>query len=287
MKQTRGILRNTTNVMTNHHNHCQPEFDESSGSKVSTKSSTSVSFESITIREYAVTIGDNPSCSSGAPISIDWSYNEKATVPIEDYEKYKPPRREKSELKMPSEIRNNILQEWDYSLSRILMASTEAQNVRNQRSKSAQTFTQRQIVRNGIKGFCNMPKVLYRKASRRSGKKTVDADTDCHAASACKSTRRSGSWLSQRRKVEIPTDFPIQASESADDVLEDESMGDSGSSEDDLSYGSLEENDDLSATHHRHNISFDLKQADLSCGNRLQENDALSVTHHRHISFEL
>ena len=190
---------------------------------------------------------------------------------------------------MPSEIRNNILQEWDYSLSRILMASVEAQNVRNQRSKSAQTFTQRQIVRNGIKGFCNMPKVLYKKAARRSGIKSVDADTDCHAASDKMSTRRGGrSWLSpQRRKVEIPTDFPIQASDSADDVLEDASMGESVSSEDDLSYGSLEENDDLSATHHRHNISFDLKQADLSCGNRLQENDALSVTHHRHISFEL
>ena len=188
---------------------------------------------------------------------------------------------------MPSEIRNNILQEWDYSLSRILMASVEAQNVRNQRSKSAQTFTQRQIVRNSLQGFCNMPKVLYRKAARRSGRKSVDAGADCHAVSAKMSTRRAGrSWiLPHRWKAEIPTDFPMQVTDSADD--EDAFMGDSGSSEDDLSYGSLEENNDLSATHHRHNISFDLKKADLSCGKRLQENDALSVTHHRHISFEL
>jgi hypothetical protein len=69
MNQTRGILRNVNmNVMTDNHDHYKSESDASSGSKASTKSSTSVSFESITIREYAVTIGDNPSCSSGAPI---------------------------------------------------------------------------------------------------------------------------------------------------------------------------------------------------------------------------
>ena len=69
MNQSRGILRKVhMNVMTDNHDHYKSESDASSGSKASTKSSTSVSFESITIREYAVTIGDNPSCSSGAPI---------------------------------------------------------------------------------------------------------------------------------------------------------------------------------------------------------------------------
>jgi len=264
MIQTRGILRNAhMNLMTDHHNNsssCKSEFDASSGSKESTKSTTSlssVSFESVTIREYAPTIGDNPSCSHGAPISIGWSYNVKATVPIEDYEKHKPPRRHGSELKMPGEIRNDILLEWDHSLSRILVASIEAQKVRNQRSKSAQTFTRRQIVKNYIKKvvFNIMPKVLYKKAAS-SGIKSSVAVADRDAAR--RDTKSTGTRRRPRKSkiliVEIPSDFPIQ---SADDVLEDVSMGDSGSDEDDLSYGSLQENDGLSTTHHRH-ISFKL-----------------------------
>jgi hypothetical protein len=66
MKQTIGILRNSKSKILEHENR---EFDLSSERRRSTNStSSSVSFENITIREYAVCIGDNPSCSSGAPI---------------------------------------------------------------------------------------------------------------------------------------------------------------------------------------------------------------------------
>lgn len=43
-------------------------------------------FGSITIRRYDRTIGDNPMCSKGIPISLDWTYQEESELPVEDYE---------------------------------------------------------------------------------------------------------------------------------------------------------------------------------------------------------
>lgn len=45
-----------------------------------------VSFNSVNVREYDRTIGDNPSCKSGPPISLDWSYSKKSEKSLDDYE---------------------------------------------------------------------------------------------------------------------------------------------------------------------------------------------------------
>ena len=106
--------------------------------------------------------------------SIDWGYKEKGKIPIGDYEKNKPPSRRGSELKLSSKIRMDILQEWDYSLSRILMASNKAQQLRKSRSKkSFQIFPQKQIVKNGVRDFFLASKVLFQKPRRSGGKEVV------------------------------------------------------------------------------------------------------------------
>lgn len=49
----------------------------------------SVKFDKIIIREYAMTVGDNPSCSGGAPISLGWEYNADHTeVSVDEYEHF-------------------------------------------------------------------------------------------------------------------------------------------------------------------------------------------------------
>lgn len=42
----------------------------------------SVSFHSISVREYNITMGDNPSCSYGVPIALGWEYQQHDAIPL-------------------------------------------------------------------------------------------------------------------------------------------------------------------------------------------------------------
>jgi hypothetical protein len=52
----------------------------SSGRKSSSSSSLSkrVSFSTVEVREYSLTVGEHPFCKDGLAISLDWHYNQKS-----------------------------------------------------------------------------------------------------------------------------------------------------------------------------------------------------------------
>ncbi len=88
-----------------------------------------------------MTIGDNPSCSSGAPVSLHWSYDPEAIVcSIDDYEKSKEemPPRSRAQMLIPMHIRHSKLkEEWCVSTSEILRAIKENKFIQEQRYKSS------------------------------------------------------------------------------------------------------------------------------------------------------
>ena len=99
-----------------------------------------VSFSSLEIRQYNVTLGDAP-CSNA--ISLDWKYDPTATEQhdIDQYEQYRTdeaPRRVRSELVMPPAHRNYLLmREAGFSRHEINAAMKEAMRVAKQREKTA------------------------------------------------------------------------------------------------------------------------------------------------------
>jgi hypothetical protein len=97
------------------------------------------SFSTLEIREYNITIGDNPGGKNGPPISLDWNYSAKNTVKmcIDKYEKTRPPRRARHEMYMSGKIRMwTLLKELGYSLRDIDSASKAADSIRKKRQKS-------------------------------------------------------------------------------------------------------------------------------------------------------
>ena len=79
----------------------------------------SVSFSSVEVREYAVTVGDHPFCFDGLPLTLDWEHTPDATVydievSRQRMEKYRLPKRLSYE-----ERREKLFSVSDYSQDRV------------------------------------------------------------------------------------------------------------------------------------------------------------------------
>mmetsp|Transcript_22609 Transcript_22609/g.28532 ORF Transcript_22609/g.28532 Transcript_22609/m.28532 type:complete len:160 (+) Transcript_22609:153-632(+) len=104
-----------------------------------TSPNRSVKFGKITIREYDVTVGDNPACSVGVPISLGWKYNpHHEQYPVEVYERYRSGQRcdDSDELKLHEFVRLRILNEWNVPKSKIKRAERTCRIVKDQRQQT-------------------------------------------------------------------------------------------------------------------------------------------------------
>lgn len=117
-------------------------LDLSRGS--SKKMIRSVSFCSVDVREYDRTIGDNPSCRSGPPLSLDWSYSKKYEEPkaLEQYELERQDRaRSLRELHVTKYRRRNLLSfNWGHSEEEMKSARKETRKLQRQRSMTQTHF---------------------------------------------------------------------------------------------------------------------------------------------------
>ncbi|KAL3924348.1 MAG: hypothetical protein SGILL_001100 [Bacillariaceae sp.] len=70
-----------------------------------------IKFSTISIRSYAMILGDNPSVSNGVPVSIGWDHQDEVTCDIQEYESSRSERRERTQLLLPSSIRAQLAME--------------------------------------------------------------------------------------------------------------------------------------------------------------------------------
>ncbi len=111
-----------------------------------TTSSTIVRFDKVKIREYTMTIGDNPCCSSGAPSSLDWRYNpNQEETTVDSFENSRAGnRRLKTQMIIPASVRHDMLRnEWEVSTKEILKATEEVVAIQNERNKSVKQIERR------------------------------------------------------------------------------------------------------------------------------------------------
>jgi len=96
-----------------------------------------ISFGTIQIREHAQTIGDNPSCTYGTPVQLDWASEDLQALPVEDYEAYRPETaRTKEEFHLNHFQRMNVLKLNGYSTNEIKEHKKKTTKARNQRERT-------------------------------------------------------------------------------------------------------------------------------------------------------
>ena len=91
-------------------------------------------FGTIEIIEFPWALGDNPSVSSGAPLTIEWMSQCRTQVDIERFETSRPQRRHGSALLLSKHDRETILLRHSYSIEEIKYGCTKAANSKQQRN---------------------------------------------------------------------------------------------------------------------------------------------------------
>jgi hypothetical protein len=93
-----------------------------------------VSFSNLSIREYPPAISDNPSCSFGPPVQLDWDYEAEQTHPIDLYEQCRQPRRASHDLLLSYYDRRFLLiKQAGYSKQEVTDAIKAAERVKRER----------------------------------------------------------------------------------------------------------------------------------------------------------
>lgn len=112
------------------------KFDDSAENKLK----RNVSFASLEIRSYNVTLGD-AATSNGPPVSLDWQYDPQSQViEIDTYENHKTPR-SRQELVMPASHRKYLLmREAGFTRSEIQRAMDEAKMTAKRRERTKKTL---------------------------------------------------------------------------------------------------------------------------------------------------
>lgn len=96
-----------------------------------------VSFASVDVRKYDRTVGDNPSCRSGPPLSLDWGYSKEKQKCIDDYETERSSNRAKnlSKIHVNKYKRKNLLSfQWGHTEEELAEARVETKKLQRQRS---------------------------------------------------------------------------------------------------------------------------------------------------------
>mmetsp|Transcript_30223 Transcript_30223/g.73507 ORF Transcript_30223/g.73507 Transcript_30223/m.73507 type:complete len:280 (-) Transcript_30223:247-1086(-) len=98
-----------------------------------------VRFSTVEIREHNMTMGDNPSVSSGIPVTIEWNHANEFVCDLDVYEKLRPKRRGRYELVLPRSHRTNVCyQSAGYSRSEIIKQVKVVSVTKNERRRSIQ-----------------------------------------------------------------------------------------------------------------------------------------------------
>jgi len=80
-----------------------------------TRPKHTVRFDKVLIREYPVVLGNSPSTSKAPPVSLGWEYEPTDSACIDEYESTRIEggeceRRDKTQLRIPSKIREEMLE---------------------------------------------------------------------------------------------------------------------------------------------------------------------------------
>jgi len=112
-----------------------------------------LSFSSVTIRSYAMTLGDNPSVTLGPPLTIEWEHFDSLTTSLDDYELKRGPSRNRASYKIPYILREQILRYVGFGRAELHEASIEIAKTKRGRLSSAHQPVIKELMEKGTQSI--------------------------------------------------------------------------------------------------------------------------------------
>lgn len=95
-----------------------------------------VKFQNIEIRNYQMTMGDNPAVSYGPPVSLDWEYDEADIVDLDDYEESRGARRKSYQMQMNARYRKQLLDELNFTPDEVEQVIQDMKKIKKGRERT-------------------------------------------------------------------------------------------------------------------------------------------------------
>ena len=111
----------------------EPSNDTADSTRTGRTSKKEVSFDSIQIRYYHMILGDNPACSIGAPVQLDWNFEHEEKHDLDIYEVERRPRRKLRHLILSYYRRKDILLQSGYNESDMRAVEKQIAKLKRQR----------------------------------------------------------------------------------------------------------------------------------------------------------
>jgi hypothetical protein len=111
--------------------------DSAMSSRSPVEKKKSVSWDTVEFQVHEIVLGDNPATSTGPPLSIGWKIVGIDSLPIDSYEEYRALRRCRSELIVPSAVRQRMLMEAGYSRAELDTLQGRLRKIKRSRRASA------------------------------------------------------------------------------------------------------------------------------------------------------
>ncbi|KAG7368707.1 hypothetical protein IV203_031450 [Nitzschia inconspicua] len=102
-----------------------------------------VRFSFVTIRNYDITMGDNPSVTAGPPITLGWSYEQLPSLPLREFETFRDanPRAVDSHcLMISADDRRNMLKRAGFTDNQIQQNEKRVMKIQKQRARTRMSF---------------------------------------------------------------------------------------------------------------------------------------------------
>lgn len=96
-----------------------------------------VSWNAVEVHFHGVRLGDNPACSRGPPVCIEWNAFESLALDLEEYEETKPETRSKHQMLLPAMVREDWLRNAGYSRGEIKEQLKEVLKIKESRHRSS------------------------------------------------------------------------------------------------------------------------------------------------------